>query len=387
MSHKLILPIPFLALLVSCGEPPRETRNIDSRIPMSVETVEATTEDWPLLYETTGTVRAGTSTVISAKWMGYVRAVAVHIGDHVREGQLLVSLDPRDLDSSSRRAEAARETVRQAIPGADSAVVAARANLDLEQATFRRMQQLYEKKSISDHEFDEASARIKSSQAAYDLARAKRTQLDAQLAQAAEEIRASEVARSYAEIVAPFAGVVTAKSVENGTLATPGAPLLTLEREGAYRLEASVEESHLGTIRLGQPVSVNLDGIDRTVEAHVSEIVPAVDAASHSYLVKLDLPSLPALRSGVFGRAAFLSGKRSVTAVPVKAVTERGQLQSVWVDDNGVARTRLITAGEKEKDRVEILSGLNAGEKIVFPIPAGLADGAPIRTEKAGATP
>ena len=69
-----------------------------------------------------------------------------------------------------------------------------------------------------------------------------------------QDVRATEVARSYAEITAPFAGVVTAKSVEPGTLAMPGAPLLTIEREGAYRLEASVEESRLAAIRVGQPV-------------------------------------------------------------------------------------------------------------------------------------
>ena len=76
------------------------------------------------------------------------------------------------------------------------------------------------------------------------------------LARVQQEVRATEVTRSYAEITAPFAGVVTAKTVEPGTLALPGAPLLTIEREGAYRLEASVEESRLAAIRVGQPVSV-----------------------------------------------------------------------------------------------------------------------------------
>jgi len=374
----------FLALLlVGCGEPAHEARTGDSASAIPVHTVPAVAEDWPSVYEATGTVRARTSAVIASKLMGYVREVKVQIGDRVREGQLLVSLDARDLDAGSRRAEAARETVRQAMPEADSAAAAAKANLDLEQATFRRMQELYEKKSISDHEFDEASARIKSAQAGYEMARARRSQLDATLAQAGEEVRAAEVTRSFAEVFAPFAGVVTAKSVEPGNLAIPGAPLLTIEREGSYRLEASVEESHLGTIRLGQPVSVTLDGIGRTIEARVSEIVPAVDAASRSYTVKIDLPALTMLRSGTFGRAAFESGKRSVTAIPAKAVIARGQVQSVMVAENGVARTRLITSGQKDKDRVEILSGLNAGEKVIFPIPQGLTDGAPITVDKA----
>jgi membrane fusion protein, multidrug efflux system len=380
MMKLIFLPIPFAFLLAGCGEPPREARTAEPPAPTTIKTVPAVAEEWPLVYDATGTVRARTTAVIAAKLMGYVREVKVETGDHVRAGQLLLSLDARDLDSGLRRAETARETVRQAIPEADIAITAAKTNLDLEQATFRRMQELYGKKSISEHEFDEASARIKSSQAVYEMARAKRTQLDSRLAQAAEEVSAAGIARTYADVTAPFAGVVTAKSVDPGTLAIPGAPLMTIERDGTYRLEVSVEESHLGAIRPGQIVSVTLDGIGRTMDARVSEIVPAVDAASRSYTVKIDLPALAGLRSGAFGRAMFKSGKRSVTAVPVKAVTERGQLQSVMVAENGVAHTRLITSGQKTGDRVEILSGLNVGEKVIFPAPPGLADGSIVET-------
>jgi multidrug efflux system membrane fusion protein len=362
--------------LAGCGEAPREKSSASSVPAVAVSTVAAATETWPSIYEATGTVRARTSAVISAKLMAYVREVKVQTGDRVREGQLLVTLDTRDLDVSSRRAEAAREEVRTAMPEADSGVAAAKANLDLAQATFGRMQDLFQKKSISNQEFDEASAKLKAAQAAYEMAQARRVQLNSKLAQADQEVRATEVTRSYAHVLAPFAGVVVSKSVDPGSLALPGAPLFTIEREGAYRLEASVEESRLATIRIGQPVSVTLDSIDHTFDARVSEIVPAVDAATRAYTVKIDLPLLPALRSGVFGRASFQLGSRSPLAIPAGAVTERGQLQSVVVADNGVARTRLITVGQKIKDRVEVLSGLAAGENVIFPIPAGLADGA-----------
>lgn len=382
MRTKLLLPALPLIFLAACAEPARDTAAADRKPAVPVMTVPAGAEDWPAIYEATGTVRAQTSAVIAAKVMGYVRTVNVQAGDRVREGQPLLRLEARDLDSGLDRANAARETVRQSIPAADAGVEAAKASLDLEQATFRRMQELYDKKSISDHEFDEASAQLKSAQAAYDMARAKRAQIDAELAQAGEDVRAAEIARGYAAIAAPFAGIVTAKSVDPGTLATPGAPLLTIEREGAYRLEAAVEESRMGAVRAGQPVSVTLDGIDGAIAARVSEIVPAVDAASRSYIVKIDLPSRPGLRSGLFGRAAFDCGTRRVTAIPAGAVTERGELQSVMVDDDGIARTRLITAGQRDKDRLEVLSGLNPGDKIIFPVPNGLADGERLETTR-----
>jgi RND family efflux transporter MFP subunit len=310
--------------------------------------------------------------------MGYVREVTVREGDHVRKGQLLVALDARDLDAGSGHATAALEEVRSAVPEAESAEKAAQANLDLAQTTFKRMQELLSKRSISSQEFDEASAKVKAAQAAWETARARRAQIDSQAARVQQEVRAAEVARSYAGITAPFDGVVTAKSVEPGTMAVPGASLLTVERDGAFRLEAAVEESRLSAIRVGQSVSVTLDGADRAIESRVSEIVPAVDAASRSYTVKIDLPAMPQVRSGLFGRASFAMSSRPALSIPAAAVKENGQLQSVLIADNGVARTRLITAGAKSKDQIEVLSGLAAGEQIIFPVPSNLADGAPV---------
>lgn len=375
MTKTFLLLIPAAIWLAGCGSAPPEKSSASSLPATAVSTVTAATETWPSTYEVAGTVRARTSAVISAKLMGYVREVKVQAGDRVREGQMLVTLDTRDPDIGARRAEAAREEVRTAVPEADGAVAAAKANLDLAQVTHGRMQDLFQKKSISNQEFDESSARLKAAQAAYEMAQARRVQLNSKLAQVDQEVRAAEVTRSYADVQAPFAGVVVSKSVDPGGLALPGAPLLTIEREGAYRLEAPVEESRLGAIRVGQPVSVTLDGVDRTLDARVSEIVPAVDAASRAYTVKIDLPALKAIRSGLFGRATFQLGSRSLLAIPAGAVTERGQLQSVLVADNGIARTRLITAGRTVKDRVEVLSGLTAGEKVIFPVPQGLADG------------
>jgi RND family efflux transporter MFP subunit len=175
---------------------------------------------------------------------------------------------------------------------------------------------------------------------------------------------------------------VTAKSVEPGDLAAPGAPLLTVEREGAYRLEASVDESRLSLVKTGQTVDVALESLDRRFPAHVSEIVPAVDAASRSYIVKIDLPAMPNLRSGMFGRAFFPMGARKVVTIPPQALVERGQLQSVFAIEGGFARTRLVTTGQRGQSAVEVLSGLSEGEKVVSPVPSGLTDGARVEVRQ-----
>jgi len=381
MSRRLLWLIPFAIVLAGCGGMAHESGPAPATAPPAVSVVTAAVQQWPSTYEATGTVRARSSAVIAAKWMGYVREVKVQVGERVREGQLLIVLDARDLDAGSSRAEAATQEVRGAMPEADSAVAAAKANLDLAQVTFHRMDELYGKKSISDQEFDEASAKLKAAQASYDMARAKRVQLDSKLAQADQDLRAAQVSRSYAQIEAPFAGIVTAKSVDPGNLAVPGAALLTIERDG-YRLEASVEESKLAEIRTGEEAAVTLDGFDRTFDARVSEVVPTVDASSRAYVVKIDLPSTTGVRSGLFGRAVFRLGSRAVLAIPAAAVTERGQLQSVFVVEGAVARTRLITLGDRSGNQVAVLSGLAPGETVASPAPRDLTDGARVEVKQ-----
>jgi RND family efflux transporter MFP subunit len=274
-----------------------------------------------------------------------------------------------------RQADAAHREAGEALQEVDGAIASAKANLELAEATFRRMEDLFQKKSISNQEYDEASARRKVARAAYEMAVAKRQQVASKVSQAVEGMKSAAITKEYARVTAPFDGVVTEKHVELGNLVTPGAPLATVEREGAYRLEAAVEESRLGEIRVGQSVSVVLE---RPLEARVSEIAPSVDAASRSYIVKIDLPAVPQLRSGMFGRAIFTLAKRRVLTVPAAAVSEQGQLRSLLVVDGGSARARLVTLGEERGDRREVLSGLTAGEKIVFPVPAGLVDGAKV---------
>jgi RND family efflux transporter MFP subunit len=349
---------------------------------VAVQTVTVAAQEWPAVYEATGTVRARTAATVSSKVTGYVQQVSFQVGERVREGQELITLDARDLEATLRRAEAGLAEVQSAVPEADSAAAAAKANLDLAQATFKRIEDLAAKKSISTQEFDESTARLKSAQANYEMSRARRKQLDSKVAQANEEVRAATIIRNYARIAAPFAGVVTARSVEPGNLASPGVPLLTIEREGAYRLEASVEESRIGSVRAGQTVQVALEALDKTLSARVSEIVPAVDAASRAYTVKIDLPAMAQLRSGMFGRALFPMKGRRVTAVPETALQERGQLVSVFVAEDGSARTRLVTTGQRSRGFVEVLSGLSAGEKVIQPTPAGLADGTRIEVKQ-----
>src|SRR5690242_18298824 len=255
LKAQLALLMPVLWLAACGGDSPRRVE-ANSVTPVPVSTAAVTAEAWPDEYEAAGTVRARMSAVISSRMTGYVREVRAQAGERVDAGQVLVMLDAGDLDSLYQRAEAGREEARSAIPEAENGVSAAHASLELARATFKRMQELFASKSISNQEFDEAAARLKAAEAAHAMAQSKRAQLTAKIAQADQELRTADIQRGYARLHAPFDGMVTTRSVEPGNLATPGAPLMTIERAGAYRLEAPIEESRLGTIRVGSTVTV-----------------------------------------------------------------------------------------------------------------------------------
>lgn len=200
--------------------------------------------------------------------------------------------------------------------------------------------------------------------------------LQAQQRQAEAALRAAQVQAGYATLTAPFPGVVTARLVDPGDMAAPGMPAVRIEDAGAFRLEVSVSESRMTGIALGQNVTVALDSLRWRGEGRVVEIVPGADPASRTFVVKVGLQGVPGLASGVFGKALFPGETRTRLVVPEAALVRRGQLESVVVvSAEGTARVRLVRAGETANGQVELLSGVQPGDRVVTSSPERLADG------------
>jgi RND family efflux transporter MFP subunit len=348
---------------------------------VQVETVSAS--EIADIYRASGNVRARYSAAIAAKIAANILEVRVQTGDHVQAGQTLIVLDRRDLEANVRRSEAARAEAESTIDETENAITAARANFELARLTHKRFEDLLAKSSVSQQEFDESQARLRSAEAALEMAASRRRQVEARRSQAEAEIAAARVAQGYATLTAPFPALVTERKADPGSLVTIGAPLLTLEREGNLRLEASIDESRLGLVRVGESVAVEIDGLNRTVTSRLAEIVPSVDAATRSFTVKVDLPALPGLRTGMFGRAGFAVRKREALLVPQSAVLERGQIRSVYVVEGDTARLRFVTLSEGRNEQCEVLSGLTAGERIIITPPPLLADGGRVAIQEA----
>lgn len=341
----------LLAGLTACSS--RENTARTPETVRDVQVIKLEEQNVPDGFSAVGTVQASRSSPLSSQVMGAITEVNVREGDAVKRGQVLVTID----DAQPR---AAVEQAQAAVSAADHELSAAESELMLTQATFNRLQTLYDKKSLSPQEYDEVRTRLQSATARRDMARANRAQAAAALDQARTHL-------DYTRVRAPFDGAVTERKVDPGALASPGIPLLRVEAGGPYRLEASVDERDLKYVRMGETAPVSLDAFDNApVTGRVAQIVPAADPASRSFTVKIDLPANKVLRSGIFGRVAFPRGTRQAIFIPPSAWSERGQLQTVYVvDDRGIAALRYVTLGAVQQDRREVLSGLTAGEVVV----------------------
>ena len=347
-----LVSVVLILMFVGCSSEQRTVSAAPERV-SDVSVVSAQTTNIPDAVEAVGTLRAAETSQLAAQMIGNIVQVRVHEGDHVQRGQVLAVIDDAQPQAALDRSTAADLAAEQEISASES-------DFTLAEATFKRYQTLYDRKSVSPQEFDEIKARYQAAQARREMARAGQAQAKATLQQA-------RTALGYTHILAPFDGLVTEKKADVGTLASPGMPIFTVEDLRHYRLEATVNETDLRYVRQGEPVPVLIDALgDRELKGKVTEIVPAADPGSRSFLVKVELPSDPALRSGLFGRAQFRRGERTGLLIPRTAVVERGQLQGIYVlDQNRIAGLRYITLGKPAAQQVEVLAGLQAGETLI----------------------
>lgn len=351
------MPSLFLILVstlfvASCANQAKQSAQVPETV-RNVSLVEAQERNMPDVFEAVGTVQAAQTSTLASQMMGNIVEVRVHEGDRVQRGQVLAAIDDSQPRAALDRATAAATASQQQLAAADS-------ELALADSTLKRFQTLYERKSVSPQEFDEVKARQQTAIARRDMALANQEQANAALAQ-------SRTALEYAQVRAPFDGVVSERKADVGTLASPGTPIFTVEDVRRYRLEASINESDLSLVRVGQPVPVLIDAYGSDVlTGKVVQIVPAADPGTRSFLIKIELPSDSRLRSGLFGRVQFSRGERRVLLLPQTAVVQRGQMQGVFLlDQNKVATLHYVTLGKPTQNQIEVLAGLQAGDWLV----------------------
>ena len=360
----------FLAACGSNGRHPAEPGPLVTGV--QTETVHL--ESVPQAYQAAGTIHSANTAILAAQLGGTVREIRVNAGDHVKRGQLLAVLDDRSAQAQMQGAEAGVNEAVQGEAEVEQGLKAATADRQFAEATFNRYKALLAKNSLSRQEFDGAEARYQAALANERSMEAKKQQVLARQQQARAQQDSARTYLSFSRIESPLDGVVTAKSVDAGTVVMPGTPVLTVEETTRYRLEASLPEEYLPSAKTGASVSISTE--HGQFEGRVAEVVPAADVTSHTFMVKIDLPHDCNCRSGEYGQASFPIGEAKRLAVPSSAVLDHGELQGIFVvAADGNVEYRLVKTGKTFGNRVEILSGVAAGEKVAISQIDRLRDG------------
>ncbi|HSB44707.1 MAG TPA: efflux RND transporter periplasmic adaptor subunit [Nitrospira sp.] len=355
LMHVTIAPatrwliVACLLLSAGCGskeEPTTSGLSAAPRATIQAAVVEIKTVRVPVRVEVTGQVATVYQATLSSRIQGTIDKLLVREGTQVSKGQTLVQLDSRDVQADLARASAEVENAR---------------------AHFNRMKALLDDQAVSTQEVENATRALK-------VAEANRKAVLAQL--------------SYTVVKAPFDGVITEKKVEAGELASPGQPLLKMEDPRQLRLEATVAEGDLKAISRGDKISVVIDALGaQALRGIVSQILPAGDPQTHTFMVKVDLPSTPGLKTGMFGRFQLDKGTAQTILVPSSAIVERGELTSLFVvGADQVARLRWVKVGRRFEKQIEILSGVNVDERVLVDGSRGV-DGAPVQIVNTVAVP
>jgi multidrug resistance efflux pump len=305
----------------------------------------------------------------------------VKAGDRIQAGDVLVTLDARDVVEHTQQARAGALAAEKSLAQARTEQTTAEAEHRLAAAWHGRVIALHARNSATDQERDEADARLAAAAARIAGAQAAIEAADANLMSARSAAGAAAASESYSTVRAPFGGLVTERLTDPGNLAAPGVPLLRVESDGGRRAVVRVDEARAAYVHPGDTVIVEMGGAgestppDKALEGVVAEVARAVGADQRAFTVKVSLPRTVTARSGTFARVVFQGAPRRALLVPAEAIRRQGQVSSVYVVKDGVARLRLVQTGSSSAAGMEILAGLDGGESVVTSRAGGITDG------------
>ncbi len=294
-------------------------------LPPDAATVSVAIEQVPASVDIVGTVQSERKIHLSSRISAYIKDVLVSAGKPVKEGDLLVELDQREI----------REQL-----------TAAEAQLAQAKTAYERAKRLLETNATTPQDFEAAESAFKG---------------------AAANVDGIKVMLSYARIISPLDGIVTDRRIEIGDLANPGQVLLSVYDASRLRLEAWVPARLVKYFSSGRQVQIVLDHPSRELNGTVAELVGELDPTTRSQLVKIQLEGTPQdVLPGAYGHVRIDTEPHDAILLPASAVYRVGQLEFVQVVRGERAIRRLVKTGSSLGDRVEVLSGMVAGERVLL---------------------
>lgn len=349
------------AVLTSCGGDKKEKGTELAAIPVKING-KLDTNNSPFI-NASGKIEAENSANLSTRMMGYITKIHVKVGQNVRTGQLLVSVNSTDLQAKKAQV--------------DASIIQAQAAYNNAKKDYDRFVNLFAQQSASQKELDDMTARYEMAKAGLEAAKQMRNEVQAQF--------------SYSNITAPFSGVVTNTFVKEGDMANPGMPLVSVEGASKLQVTAMVSESDIANVKQGMAVKVNIKSLNKEVSGRVTEVSLSAKNTGGQYLVKVNLDKMDkSILSGMFANVQFpVEKSKTITAktstsdrvlIPISAIVKQGQLSGVYTIGSGnVAILRWLRIGKTFGDQVEVLSGLTTDEAYIVSSEGKLFNGAKIQ--------
>lgn len=354
MKYIYIITILTLSVLAtSCGSEQKKLLTNTDAVSVIVNTVTENNNN--SFLTASGTIQAVSSANLSTRMMGFVTNIPVKVGDSVKKGQLLVAINNSDLQAKLSQVNAGITEATVAYTNAEK--------------DYTRFKNLFAENSASQKEFDDMTANYNMAKARLEGAKQMKNEIEAQFA--------------YANIRAPFNGVITGKFINNGTMANPGMPLIAIEVPGNFEVMASIPESEISKIISGVTVNVLVKSINKTIIGKVAEVSSSAKNTGGQYLVKIALEKTDAsILSGMFVTVQFpieKQEKMAMVLIPTKAIITKGQLSGVYtVSERNTALLRWLRLGRTFGNQVEVLSGLSSNEAYIISADGKLYNGAKI---------
>lgn len=297
---------------------------------------------------------------VASRMSGYVQDIKIHEGQSVQKGDLLLTVNPVQAAAGVRQAQAQLTKARSALHTAKQ--------------NYERFTALYKEHAIPKQRYERV-------QLAYQAAKS-----DRQAAKAALENAQNQV--GYANVRAPFSGIIFSKKVHNGQLVGPGNELMVLYNAKQLQVKVELDDAAYYPLKLGEKIPVKYldpDQQPHRVQATVQRLVAASDPMTHTHTVKLLLPPDSKIQGGEYAQVLVPMQRHQAILVPAAAIHERAGITGVFVvGGSGEAEFRMVTLGERRNDNVVVLSGLFPGDRLIGKAEGMLANGVKIEAINGG---
>lgn len=330
----------FFLPLLSCSNEEESNRAASEKLPPErVRVLNVSPSRVADQIEVMGNVQAAESAIISSRISGNISEILVSPGSFVKSEEKLLQISAEEISAK---------------------LLQARAQLNQASRNLEREKKLLAKRAAT----PEA---VKSLEETQEIAQANYNEAKTML--------------GYTSVKAPFEGRITRKLVDVGDLATPGKPLLHIENENSVQVVADVPEVLANNISMGMKMNISVPSASLEIEGSVAEIAPIADRQSRTVNIKLDIGKSSSLRSGQFARVTLPGKELKTLLIPLETIQMYGQMEKVFVAEDGRARLRLIRTGKTYPDGIEVLSGLTPGDSLILSTAEPLSDGQPIIIE------